>query len=83
MGDYAGLGRTPRAGPIESPAKLGYANRRGWGFSKERNMRKILTASALLAALALMACNTVEGAGRDISAAGHAISNTASDVIHH
>ncbi len=46
-------------------------------------MRKILTASALLATLALMACNTVEGAGRDISAAGHAISNTASDVIHH
>jgi predicted small secreted protein len=46
-------------------------------------MRKILTAGALLATLALMACNTVEGAGRDIAAAGHAISNTASDVTHH
>lgn len=46
-------------------------------------MRKILTAGALLAALALMACNTIEGAGRDISAAGHAISGTASDVAHH
>jgi predicted small secreted protein len=46
-------------------------------------MRKIVTAGALLAALALIACNTVEGAGRDISAAGHAISNTASDITHH
>lgn len=46
-------------------------------------MRKILTAGALLAALALMACNTIEGAGKDISAAGHAISGTASDVQHH
>ena len=46
-------------------------------------MRKILTAGVLLAALALMACNTIEGAGRDISAAGHAISGTASDIAHH
>jgi predicted small secreted protein len=46
-------------------------------------MRKILTAGAMLAALALMACNTIEGAGRDISAAGRAVSNTASDVAHH
>jgi len=40
-------------------------------------MRKILTAGALLAAMALMACNTIEGAGRDISSAGHAISGAA------
>jgi predicted small secreted protein len=50
---------------------------------EERKMRKILTAGALLAALALMACNTIEGAGRDISAAGHAVNSTASDVAHH
>jgi predicted small secreted protein len=46
-------------------------------------MRKILTAGLLLATLTLTACNTIEGAGRDISAAGHAISGTASDVAHH
>jgi len=41
-------------------------------------MRKILTAGVLLATLALMACNTIEGAGRDISAAGRAVERTAS-----
>ncbi len=45
-------------------------------------MRKILTAGLLLTALALAACNTVEGAGRDISAAGNAVANTASDAKH-
>lgn len=52
-------------------------------LDKEQRMRKVLTAGALLAALALMACNTIEGAGRDISAAGHAVTQTASDVAHH
>jgi predicted small secreted protein len=47
---------------------------------EEQRMRKILTAGVLLAALGLMACNTIEGAGRDISAAGRAISGTASDA---
>ena len=35
------------------------------------------TASLLLLLAALTACNTVEGAGADINAAGKAISNTA------
>src|SRR4051794_30577848 len=39
---------------------------RGCG-SRGAEMRIILTSSALLLALALMACNTIEGAGRDIS----------------
>lgn len=43
-------------------------------------MRKILTAGALLAALSLSACNTIAGAGRDISAAGKAVSDTASSI---
>ena len=34
----------------------------------------------LLATLALAACNTVNGAGKDISAAGNAVSDTATDV---
>jgi predicted small secreted protein len=28
------------------------------------------------------ACNTVEGAGKDVSAAGQAVSNTAEDAKH-
>ena len=45
-------------------------------------MRKILTAAIVLAALATAACNTIEGAGRDISAAGKAVSSTAADAKH-
>ena len=46
-------------------------------------MRNFLTASLLLAALALAACNTVEGAGRDITAAGKVVAKTASDTLNH
>lgn len=35
---------------------------------------------ALIAALGLSACNTVEGAGKDIESGGQAIQNTAEDV---
>ena len=35
---------------------------------------------ALLALLALAACNTIEGAGQDISAGGEALSDTANEV---
>ncbi len=34
----------------------------------------------LLAATTLAACNTVQGAGKDISSAGHAVSDTAQDT---
>jgi len=43
-------------------------------------MRKIIVLMAAAAALAVAACNTVEGAGRDVSAAGHAVTNTAQDA---
>jgi entericidin B len=36
--------------------------------------------AAMLIAMAVSACNTVEGAGEDISAAGGAMSDTAEDV---
>lgn len=39
-------------------------------------MRRLL----LLALLGLAACNTIEGAGRDVSAGGRAISGAANDV---
>ncbi len=42
--------------------------------------RKILTAALLVSALGLAACNTVEGAGKDVSSAGKAVSKTANDV---
>jgi predicted small secreted protein len=43
-------------------------------------MRKIVLFAAIAASLAVAACNTVEGAGKDVSAAGHAVSNTAQDA---
>jgi predicted small secreted protein len=43
-------------------------------------MRGLITILALAASLAVAACNTIEGAGRDVSAAGHAVTRTAQDV---
>lgn len=44
-------------------------------------MRKtIILTAALFAGLTLSACNTVEGAGKDVSSAGKAVTNTAQDV---
>ena len=44
-------------------------------------MRKsVIVIAALAAALGLSACNTVEGAGKDVSSAGKAVSSTAKDV---
>jgi predicted small secreted protein len=45
-------------------------------------MRNVLVVAAVLSALVLGACNTIEGAGRDVSAAGHAVSRTAKDASH-
>ena len=43
-------------------------------------MRKLITLLIVTAGLAVAACNTVEGAGRDVSAAGHAVTETAKDA---
>lgn len=45
-------------------------------------MRKLLMLTLLGAALLTTACNTIAGAGQDISAAGHAVSQTARDATH-
>ena len=46
-------------------------------------MRKaIIITTALLAGLSVTACNTVEGAGKDVSSAGKAVTNTAKDAKH-
>jgi len=43
-------------------------------------MRKILIAAALTSMAVLSACNTIHGAGRDVSSAGRAVSNAADDA---
>ncbi|WGM32223.1 entericidin A/B family lipoprotein [Brevundimonas sp. NIBR11] len=40
-------------------------------------MKKIITLSLVAAALAVSACNTVSGVGRDVSAAGNAVTSGA------
>ncbi|WP_292054060.1 MULTISPECIES: entericidin A/B family lipoprotein [unclassified Brevundimonas] len=39
-------------------------------------MRKIIALSAIAIALATAACNTVAGIGRDVQAAGRAVTNS-------
>ena len=43
-------------------------------------MRKLIVFAACLATLAVAACNTVEGAGKDVSAAGQAVTKAAKDA---
>ena len=43
-------------------------------------MRRLFVLAAAAAALTVAACNTVAGAGKDVSAAGHAVSDTAKDA---
>lgn len=45
-------------------------------------MRRIFVLAAALAACAVAACNTISGAGKDVSSAGHAVTNTANDAKH-
>jgi entericidin B len=45
-------------------------------------MRKIVLLTLLAASLAVSACNTVAGAGKDVSSAGKAVTNTADDAKH-
>lgn len=43
-------------------------------------MRTLVLIAALAASMAVAACNTVEGAGQDVSAAGKAVTETAQDA---
>jgi predicted small secreted protein len=45
-------------------------------------MRNLIVLAAAAAALLVSACNTIQGVGKDISAAGQAVSTTASDAKH-
>lgn len=46
-------------------------------------MRMLLVLFAAAAAIAVSACNTVEGAGKDIKATGQAVQDTAQDSKPH
>jgi predicted small secreted protein len=43
-------------------------------------MRKFLSLAIVAGALAVSACNTVEGVGRDVSSAGDAVAGAANDT---
>ena len=45
-------------------------------------MRKLIVLIAAAAATVVAACNTVQGVGKDIQAAGQAVSTTAQDAKH-
>jgi len=42
-------------------------------------MRKLILITLAAAGLMVAGCNTVAGAGKDVSAAGHAVTDTAND----
>ena len=43
-------------------------------------MTKMITVGVMLAAFSLTGCNTISGAGKDVSSAGHAVSKAAKPV---
>ncbi|WP_426027225.1 entericidin A/B family lipoprotein [Brevundimonas sp. TWP2-3-4b2] len=43
-------------------------------------MKKIIALTLVAAALAVSACNTVSGVGRDVSAAGKAVTSSSEEV---
>ncbi|MEN2785688.1 entericidin A/B family lipoprotein [Sphingomonas qilianensis] len=43
-------------------------------------MRKIMGMAVVAAALLVSACNTIEGAGKDVSSAGSTVAKTADDA---
>jgi entericidin B len=43
-------------------------------------MRTVILLLVAAASLSTAACNTLAGAGRDVSATGHAVTNTAEDA---
>jgi predicted small secreted protein len=43
-------------------------------------MRKLIVLTAAMSALLVASCNTVAGVGKDVQAAGKAVTSTAEDV---
>ena len=62
---------------MQPAAKLGVTGASPLGNS---TMKKIITLSLVAAALAVSACNTISGVGRDVSAAGNAVATGAEEA---
>ena len=45
-------------------------------------MRKVFLLAVVAASMAVAACNTVAGAGKDVKSAGAAVQDTANDAKH-
>jgi predicted small secreted protein len=45
-------------------------------------MRKLMILAVLAASLTITACNTVAGAGKDVTSTGRAVTDTAEDAKH-
>jgi predicted small secreted protein len=43
-------------------------------------MRKLVVLIIAAASMSVAACNTIAGAGQDVAATGHAVTNTANDA---
>lgn len=56
-----------------------HIERRG-GLLKVLHMKKLIIMGVVAAALAVSACNTVAGVGRDVSAVGSAVAGAADDA---
>jgi predicted small secreted protein len=52
-------------------------------LARKTIMRKLLLLAVLAASLTATACNTIAGAGKDVSATGHAVTDTAHDATPH
>ncbi|TAJ65433.1 MAG: entericidin A/B family lipoprotein [Brevundimonas sp.] len=52
----------------------------GSTLGTEHPMKKIITLTLVAAALAVSACNTISGVGRDVSAAGDAVAAGAEEA---
>ena len=46
-------------------------------------MRKLIALALAAMSVSIAACNTVAGAGKDVSSAGHAVTDTADDAKPH
>ena len=45
-------------------------------------MRKLMILAVLAASLSITACNTISGAGKDVTSTGKAVTETAEDAKH-
>jgi predicted small secreted protein len=73
--------RGPASAPIVTLRNRARAKPFGLQFVQGvYQMRKLLILFAAMTALSVTACNTVAGAGQDVSAAGHAVTHTADDA---